>query len=477
MSLFQTLMLVLKCVTISRPESYRELTGVREVLLRGLLCKSNFAVRNQFQQLAYFLCANISPQKLELAQTPLGDFLPAMLDPRVLLVECEEYTELLSLLIDMYKQYDVKGEKLINVEQKLKELQQRFSQHKSAESFKSAPDFTLLALIRIIDKLLSVRDHLDPATRRTMIDDVFSNCLFPIHESPDSTNIYGFKCKSQRTREAAFSLLSRLFGFKDEVALYLMRDCLLPLAERVRPPNVWAYSPETEDRSVSGFVGIKNLGNICYASSMLQQFFMVVPFRNALLSVSDLKPTVLNENGVDDNLLHQLQNLLGYLVMSVRRDYNPSRFCYSFKEQDGKPLNTLLQHDAHEFLNILFERLERILKDTPYNKLLQGIFGGRSCSQIKCESCGNVSSVYEDYYTLSLEIKNQRTLHDALDKFVGWNIVSDYYCEECKKKMDVAKRTILSTLPNVLIVHLQRFTFNFDTFVNEKVTHFCHRPS
>ena len=473
-TLTQSIMLIFKCVILFRPEAYLELTGIQEVLLRGLLYKGNLGVRNQFQQLIYFLCQNVKPAKVELSKSPLGDFLLSMLDTKVLLVEveCEEYTELLNLLMDMYKIYDAQGDKIINVEQKLKDLLQCFSQHRSTETFKSAPDFTLLSLIKIIEKLLNIRDRLDLPTRIATISEVFSTCLFPIQESLDSTNVYAIKCKSNRTREAAFSLLTKVFSYKDEPALFLMKDCLLPLAGRVRVPQVWYYSPEGEERSSSGFVGIKNLGSICYASSMMQQFFMISPLRNALLSVSDLKLPVLNEAGIDDNLLHQIQNLLGYLVLSVRKDYNPGKFCHSFKEQDGRPLNTLIQHDAYEFLNIFLERLERILKDTPHNMLLQGIFGGRLCSQIKCESCGNISSVYEDYYTLSLEIKNQRSLHDALDKFVSWNIVSDYYCEECKKKMDVAKRTILSTLPNVLIVHLQRFTFNFDTFINEKVAVF-----
>ena len=32
------------------------------------------------------------------------------------------------------------------------------------------------------------------------------------------------------------------------------------------------------------------------------------------------------------------------------------------------------------------------------------------------------------------------------------------------------KRTCLADLPNILIIHLQRIIFNFDTFVQEKVS-------
>ena len=80
-----------------------------------------------------------------------------------------------------------------------------------------------------------------------------------------------------------------------------------------------------------------------------------------------------------------------------------------------------------------------------------------------------ISSTYEDYYTLSVEIKNQRNLDDSLERFIAESTVSDYQCSACHKRVDVAKRTLISTLPNVLIVHLQRFSYNFDTFMNEKI--------
>ena len=80
-------------------------------------------------------------------------------------------------------------------------------------------------------------------------------------------------------------------------------------------------------RTVHGYAGIINLGCICYMNSMLQQFYMIPQFRYSILSVDDGKePTNLaylrgdpdidrTETGVDvdDNMLHQLQYLFGYL--------------------------------------------------------------------------------------------------------------------------------------------------------------------
>jgi len=47
---------------------------------------------------------------------------------------------------------------------------------------------------------------------------------------------------------------------------------------------------------------------------------------------------------------------------------------------------------------------------------------------------------------------------------VDGEVINDYECSGCKKKVDVSKRTLISQTPNVLIVHLQRIIFNFDTF-------------
>ena len=43
---------------------------------------------------------------------------------------------------------------------------------------------------------------------------------------------------------------------------------------------------------------------------------------------------------VDDNILHQLQRMFGFLELSDRRDYNPRGLCFSFKDWNGNPVNT-----------------------------------------------------------------------------------------------------------------------------------------
>jgi ubiquitin carboxyl-terminal hydrolase 34 len=58
------------------------------------------------------------------------------------------------------------------------------------------------------------------------------------------------------------------------------------------------------------------------------------------------------------------------LLLSDRLDYNPSDFCFSFKDYTGMPVDLNVQQDAQEFLNILFDQIETSIKNTPFRTLL-----------------------------------------------------------------------------------------------------------
>ncbi len=129
-----------------------------------------------------------------------------------------------------------------------------------------------------------------------------------------------------------------------------------------------------------------------------------------------------------------------------------------------------MQQDAQEFLGRLFDVLEKQTDQTKFKYLLSSIFGGKSCSQLKCEGgCGIVKNNLEDFYNLSLEVKNHKTLKDSLDKYVSHEKIEDFKCENCKKSVTVIKRNSIAELPNVLIVHLQRILFDYDSLQNNKI--------
>jgi len=49
------------------------------------------------------------------------------------------------------------------------------------------------------------------------------------------------------------------------------------------------------------------------------------------------------------------------------------------------------------------------------------------------------------------------------------NQIEDYMCEKCAKKVNITEKKYLADLPNVLIIHLQRINFNYETERQEKI--------
>ena len=224
-----------------------------------------------------------------------------------------------------------------------------------------------------------------------------------------------------------------------------------------------------------GYVGLKNLGCICYMNSIMQQIYMVPTFRYAILQSDDHKE--MNTKIFDDNLLHQLQRMYTYLLLSQKEYYNPKMFCSALKDMDGNATNVLVQQDSQEFLNSFCDKIENHLKETEFKYIINDVFVGRTCSQVICDSCNHVSNRFEDFYNLTLEVKNINNLNESLEKMIAPEKIGDFNCEHCKNKVTITKRTTLSDLPNILIVHLRRFWMNYDELHTEKINSSFTFPS
>ena len=232
-----------------------------------------------------------------------------------------------------------------------------------------------------------------------------------------------------------------------------------------------------------GYVGLKNLGSICYLNSTLQQFYMIPTLRYIILKLNDKVEITIkdfdkfkSDEQIDDNMFHQLQKLFSYLLLSERLDYDPYDFIYSFKDYDGNPTKIYEQKDAQEFLAIFLDKLEQSTKNTKYKYISNNIFGGKNCSLITCLECGYVSYNYEPSLFLSLEVKNMKNLNDSLDKYTNEEFIDGYECNGCKKKCKISKRNTLALLPNIYIIHLQRLTYNWEIDKNEKINNRLEFP-
>ena len=119
--------------------------------------------------------------------------------------------------------------------------------------------------------------------------------------------------------------------------------------------------------------------------------------------------------------------MFGFLEFSDRYDYNPLPFCLVFKDHSGQPVNVAVQQDAQEFLNIMFDKLEK--GSTWWRQLVQGVFGGKLVNQLTCQGCGSLREKEELFYSLSLTVKGINNIQQSLGQFIQSEIINDFFCE------------------------------------------------
>ena len=161
--------------------------------------------------------------------------------------------------------------------------------------------------------------------------------------------VKGIQSPSYALKSSAFKLILMLVRRSSKLMLSFLQDCFIKLTQKFKKKNEWNYVPPSQSQRAQSFVGLRNLGCICYMNSILQQFFNVPSFRYQLLSVDDGVAEDIQEykgKKIDDNPLHQLQKVFAHLEVSERIDFNPYEFCFSFKDFEGNPTNTAEQKDA-----------------------------------------------------------------------------------------------------------------------------------
>lgn len=273
------------------------------------------------------------------------------------------------------------------------------------------------------------------------------------------------------TRHATVTLLAALCWGSPAASQHLMSQ-LYPLVQAAPAPYSWHFSTATDKRGASGYSGLVNLGCICYMNAQLQQLFMIGPLRAALLSVDAGQQQQLPQES-QDNLLYQLQRMFFALEKSERAAFNPKAWCNAYKDESGtRPISVLVQQDSQEFLTMLIDRLERQLKHSRFAHLFEAAVTGKLQDQLVWLDGSRKSrdSSCQPFYAATLKVRGVAGVHEALDELVRGSLLDGFKDDDTGEVVPVRKRTVFDALPNTLMLHLNRFEMNFETFQTEKVS-------
>lgn len=453
-------------------------SNFKSCVLKGLLTRKYPIVRFFFRNFYSFLLDHLTNlnHKSKFLKLLISTILSNATEDGHFLIELAG--NLFTEIVESQDQSDTSQTLDINFAELFSEFAGKFESHESTEvDFDAKTDYTLTSCISFMEKIVKadkgVLDAMSESKKKKLVISLFRDCLFNVNS--EGLNYSTLKCKTQASREAALSLLSTLSVGNLRFTILVFLKGLNALSKHIPDlkgnrsfPGISSY----EKRSPLGYMGIKNLGCVCYMIAMLQQFFCTDTFTRGILMANDYKPTELSEvkgRQIDDNLFHQLQSLFGFLQKSRRREVDPTNFCLSYKDYDGQPVNIGVQQDSQEFLNRFFDKLETALKPTPFKGILDSVYGGKKVNVIECKGCGYVRANEELFYNLSVEAKNMNNLKQSMDKFIQPETISDFLCDNCKQKCDISKKSMLKQLPNVLIIHLQKMIFDLDFMTNIKV--------
>lgn len=79
-------------------------------------------------------------------------------------------------------------------------------------------------------------------------------------------------------------------------------------------------------------------------------------------------------------------------------------------------------------------------------------------SLVTCGKCGHISTTFQHFQDLILDIRQSNTVNDALDNYFEKEPLDEsYVCERCRRQVAADKKFSIERAPNVLCIQLKRY--------------------
>jgi len=263
----------------------------------------------------------------------------------------------------------------------------------------------------------------------------------------------------------------------------------------------WEFSMTTEDGTElkplfgEGFTGLKNLGNSCYLSSILQCLFSLRNFQNRYYHPMEPPPmTDTPAADLETQLRKLADGLLSGRYSSPDTDVVVSEYTPEVPHQKGLPpamlkhligrgheeFSTMRQQDAFELLLHLLKQITRSQHTPPFTDPVQS-FRFAAEQRLQCLACKRTRYRTDAQDNISIPVPIRRrtqaasegtndakatepvqeefepvSFQECLDIFTGEERV-ELTCPGCGSQDGFTKRTLFKTFPEVLAVNARRF--------------------
>lgn len=249
--------------------------------------------------------------------------------------------------------------------------------------------------------------------------------------------------------------------------------------------EVWSDSPNPHDRKrlENCPVGLKNVGNTCWFSAVIQSLFNLLEFQRLVLHYSpparmqDLPRNQKEHRNLP--FMQELRRLFSLLVGSKRKYVDPSRAVEILK--DAFKSSESQQQDVSEFTHKLLDWLEDAFQikaeedregEKPKNPMVE-LFYGRFLAVGVLE--GKKFENTEMFGQYPLQVNGFKDLHECLEAAMIEGEIESLHSAENSAKS--GQEHWFTELPPVLTFELSRFEFNQALGRPEKIHNKLEFPS